>query len=1029
MPHKKIIYSILGCFVVGIISVTFVRAFIATDFSFTGTGHTSAFAGDSNILLADFTGPSPATDTILLDGAAADPVAGDPLSSFAASIVFLDTDGAAGFGGGEPVISSANAALTSADTVLTSSTITVLNAFPTIESGQTLYGFVDTDTDTILDGNEDIVHQVISGNAETLTSGDALRIVAPSDDMFYVADSGTSTYDALTPNAILHYLGPSENPYAVVQAGTLNFHPATLADNICVEDSDSSGTISSGDDFWRDLNGTDCTSFDTGIDVIVNGEAGIMDLIFYELNGYEPSSGYGPVTPGYIDGNGNGLYDCTRTSCEAFVVAAGNVGVDGVFTGGLVANPSPVLVDGVGAIATDWVDDPTLMNAYDLSTVTIGGETRFAYVDSDADTIYDSAEDMVELVKSGNAETFSTGDLFLNMTNAGWFADINNNDTYSVVTDIMIGSLDANLNAGALNGTGVDEVVIPSNNATDLSTFDVDDVYFDADANVAYTDGEDIVADVDASGYFNADDLMSISFSNTVSDYPLENADLEHLYVYKKAGADCAGSGTDSLLGDLAASPFFSTAITITDSLFTAQTSYCVYADIAAGARAGRYVSLAIPQNGATFLGAVDSPSDALFSMGNSSSYTSVSRLMSATMVPGDVAANATTTYTTVFTTSADITTGDDINIVFPSAYDVTGASVVCTDDGGASAGTSSINGQIVSRNLSADIAAGSLVSCVVSGVVNPETAGAYSAFIVSTVRQAIYDSIRADVDLTFSAVTITASTIRHNRQQIVDPIVAPVVTITTPANGVFIQGAVMITWETTGTSPGFANITYTANGIDYAIARNISDSGHYLWSIPSRLIGQAVDIEVALTDLSSVQTDDLVSVLIGEDGIEEEIISEEDLDSKWYMPDIGTRLVKIPESPIVYYVGYDHRLLRPFLTEDIFFSWRSNFDKVRTPEPVELAQFPMGAPMPPMPGTYFIKSPTSPKVYVLEPIKTNKTQPILHWIASEEVAELYFGGNWSARVLDVPAEVIDLSPKGYDLLGTEEEPWFIAIY
>jgi hypothetical protein len=299
----------------------------------------------------------------------------------------------------------------------------------------------------------------------------------------------------------------------------------------------------------------------------------------------------------------------------------------------------------------------------------------------------------------------------------------------------------------------------------------------------------------------------------------------------------------------------------------------------------------------------------------------------------------------------------------------------------------------------------------------------------VATIRQAIYDNIRTDVDLTFSAVTIAESAIRHSRRPVIEPS-APVVTITSPADGVSINDSTMITWENTGTSPGFTNIVYIMSGTEYAIAHNIRDTGHYLWNIPSHLLGQNIDIRVELTDQSIAQTSAIVSVTVGDiiPGAEEDI-PESDLDSKWYMPEIGTRLVKIPDSPIVYYVGYDHRLLRPFLSEDIFYSWRSNFDKIRDPEPVELAQFPIGAPMPPMPGSYLIKSPESPKVYVMEPVRTNKTQPILHWIGSEEIAEAYFGKNWSKRVLDVPFSVIDLSPKGYDLLDGAIEPWFISIY
>jgi len=105
--------------------------------------------------------------------------------------------------------------------------------------------------------------------------------------------------------------------------------------------------------------------------------------------------------------------------------------------------------------------------------------------------------------------------------------------------------------------------------------------------------------------------------------------------------------------------------------------------------------------------------------------------------------------------------------------------------------------------------------------------------------------------------------------------------------------------------------------------------------------------------------------------------------------------LVKTSLSSSVYLVGADG-MRHAFPNEPVFTSWGYDFSDVQTISAADMASYQLGKNVTVRPGTWLVKIPMNPKVYAVGEHGT------LHWIRTEAQAKVFYGADWSERVLDV---------------------------
>ncbi len=233
-------------------------------------------------------------------------------------------------------------------------------------------------------------------------------------------------------------------------------------------------------------------------------------------------------------------------------------------------------------------------------------------------------------------------------------------------------------------------------------------------------------------------------------------------------------------------------------------------------------------------------------------------------------------------------------------------------------------------------------------------------------------------------------------------------VTLTSPAEGaVLVPGSVEeITWETVS-GYGYATLWYSHdNGENYTeIARNVADNGRYLWTVPAQTTEYG-RITIESTDLATVVasatspvfsiTDDTSTATSNPEDVSPEDAGEvaNGVQPNTYI--VGTSFTA------VYYV--DSAFLRhPFLNEQIYFTWQSDFSAVQQVSDATLAALTIGVPILPKPETMLVKIQSDPSVYAVEVNSENEFSPILKRLDSEATAEILYGSAWATRVIDIP--------------------------
>lgn len=105
--------------------------------------------------------------------------------------------------------------------------------------------------------------------------------------------------------------------------------------------------------------------------------------------------------------------------------------------------------------------------------------------------------------------------------------------------------------------------------------------------------------------------------------------------------------------------------------------------------------------------------------------------------------------------------------------------------------------------------------------------------------------------------------------------------------------------------------------------------------------------------------------------------------------------LIKKAGLSTVYYLGNDGKRY-VFPSQDVYFSWYSDFSGVVTVSASELSSYPLGSNVVMRAGTKLVKITSDPSVYAVEP------NGVLRKINSEADAVALFGANWASRVVDV---------------------------
>jgi hypothetical protein len=108
----------------------------------------------------------------------------------------------------------------------------------------------------------------------------------------------------------------------------------------------------------------------------------------------------------------------------------------------------------------------------------------------------------------------------------------------------------------------------------------------------------------------------------------------------------------------------------------------------------------------------------------------------------------------------------------------------------------------------------------------------------------------------------------------------------------------------------------------------------------------------------------------------------------------VGT-LVKIDGLSTVYFIDNDNRR-HAFPSDNVYFSWFSDFSNVKTISAETLAAIPLGSNVTMRPGTWLVKIQSDLKTYAVEPYG------IIRWVKTEEIASALYGSEWNKRIVDI---------------------------
>jgi hypothetical protein len=375
-----------------------------------------AVPGDTNVKLmdVDITIPS---QTVLLDGSNYVIAEGDALTLMSddSDLRFISEDGDSAYTTNAQIVRSSDGSLDGTDTVVVGAPYDTFPSTPTLTGFYTATLWLDQDSDSLYDVGEDMFRVVYDeGN---ISDGDTIRLFA--DNELYATSGITPTTvsnvhdvfsDMQTVNgnwqqpAFLNdndsdgYLSAGDE--ITVAGGANTIDPLDSNDGVCFDGSisdDSEFDYTDADNYeviWWDADG-DCSSFDTGVDVVLTGKSGGTDVAPSGTStefGTEGEVGWNDAR------NENDDYSCARsdTCFELFYsgVSGTNWSNGSDFTTDTVFfDASTLATDGLSTIGDGWQGGYEDFNTFlDFSEETNGSDSLYVYVDANANTQYDEGE-------------------------------------------------------------------------------------------------------------------------------------------------------------------------------------------------------------------------------------------------------------------------------------------------------------------------------------------------------------------------------------------------------------------------------------------------------------------------------------------------------------------------------------------------------------------------------------------------------------------------------------------------------------
>lgn len=972
------------------------------DFVRISNGAPYAFDSKTNLLVGAFQLPNPQTDAIIRNGVTTTIVERNPLTAFPMSVVYFDTNNSAAYNDGEGIISSANLTLEAADTVITTAN-NALTSIPTTE-GNNLVIYLDQGaTSSSYDVGEDILVQVYNGDQLFSDGLGTLQTFPNTAAWCDVDDDNVIDFDSFVYPTTEQFINDNDadgRPSAgdtTVGGSKCAADALTVTMSVCFDGSVvNDAEYDTNENIWLDVGG-DCASFTSGVDSILVGTSA--------PTGTSTEFGAGEGEVGFLDVNGDANFNCSRIgTCEPLVYSGTSSDWStnqSLYAATTFFDSSTEVTDGIATTGTGWDEMGGVEEFKTVNTLMTGGEQRYVFFDAVDNNVYGTDEDIFELKFAGATAAVISAHVPRTFDSDEKLLFTPGQSVYTGGNAALVKSVDAHLTAGALNGTGTDRVLAPGNNV--VRSFPSATKFHDHDASGSYADGDDVVSDSDESGYYNADDLLTlavdVSGANQISD-----SYLTALRLYQMNGPNCLGSGVDTLIGSDVSSPFLNQPIAITKEPYGASESLssrtvCIFADVANNSVHGLHWNPIIGVGDADFSSNGSSPS-ADFAI-TTAPIEFVADL-NATLTGSSTRLSAVTEYMVTYTNNEDaIGTNEGVMAVtFPSGFNVASATAACMDDDVAITGTSGVTGQRVNFVItSGTVSSGSVISCKISNVTNASAAGTTSTFLIRTHAASNSRSYQVDNDNTVSLISGGSS--------YVEPAVPTYeVTVTSPNGGeTFAAGDMQaITWSSSGNMTA-VDILYTKDGSAYeVIADNVTNDGSYAWTVPS-VDAEEVLVKVVATDLATDLATDTsdeafaISTTVAEStdssgGVIEEAPPEEGAPVAEVEPGM---FIKVESSATVYYVD-DVLSRRPFLEPETYFTYADSFDEVSLVTDETLSLLPIGEVMVPAEGVVLVKFETSPSVYLVD--ETDEGAQLIS-VPSEAVARAVFGDEWTSYIAE----------------------------
>lgn len=244
------------------------------------------------------------------------------------------------------------------------------------------------------------------------------------------------------------------------------------------------------------------------------------------------------------------------------------------------------------------------------------------------------------------------------------------------------------------------------------------------------------------------------------------------------------------------------------------------------------------------------------------------------------------------------------------------------------------------------------------------------------------------------------------------------------------------ITWQLTSNgTTSFVNIyvSYDNGATWNLVAENADNTGAFNWTVPTVETTEAL-VKVELSDLTTTPGDDtsnntfnIISDATSSDAGQGDGNPEDQI--------MGISPVTGELEPIneiiagdyivgasfdtVYFITED-LTRRPFINEQLFFTWQEDFSNVKTVTDATLQALPLGSPMLSQPKVTLIKIMSVNDVYAVEAHPTDSARAIKRLIESEDLAAALYGDDWSDYVTDIEPTLFHYFDDGDPMTSSE---------